>query len=365
VTAATARPVVFTGDIFRVQERGGITRVFVEVARRLTRPVVVIAGFHISHDLAVLGARVRQGWRRSRFRGDRLVFGPLDRFVETWSLPRSGVILHPTYYRPPRLLPAGVPWVVTVHDMAHERFPDLFRHPWWRPDPAVFKRALCAKAGRIICYSESTRHDLAEFLPEAAARIRAIPLAGRNWNGVPSREVPGVPRPFALWVGERHGYKNWARTMEALSRSSGRTMGVLCAGGGSLDAGEKECLRRVGLEGRTVQHGLSEAELRWAYENAAALLYTALWEGFGLPVLEALALGCPVLASSRASLPEVGGQVVTYADPEDLEALRHGIDRVLAQERTPEGVAARLAQASRFSWDATAVAYEQVYRELD
>ncbi len=366
MTPGAPRPVFYTGDIFRAQERGGITRVFVEVARRLTRPVVVIAGFHRSREIADLGACVRHAWPRPGFRGSRLLFGPLDRLVDAWALPRSGAILHPTYYRPPGSLPAGVPWVVTVHDMAHERFPDLFRPPWWRRDPAVFKLALCARAARIVCYSESTRRDLAKALPAAAGKTRVIPLAGRTWDGVPSRGVPAVARPFVLWVGERHGYKNWARTMEALARSSsGGAIGVLCAGGGPFRPGEQEHLRRLGLEGRAAQRGLSEPELRWAYENAAALLYTSLWEGFGLPVLEALALGCPVLGSDRASLSEVGGEVVTYADPEDPEALRHGIELVLAQARTPERVASRRAQASRFSWDATARAYEQVYRDLD
>src|SRR5262249_9161335 len=158
-----------------------------------------------------------------------------------------------------------------------------------------------------------TRRDLVDALPAAADRIRAIPLAGRNWEGVPARGIPEVSGPFVLWVGERHSYKNWAGTMEALSRSSrARSLAVLCGGGGPRLAGEREQLRRLGLEGRAVQRGLSEPELRWAYENAVALIYTSLWEGFGLPILEALALGCPVLASCRASLPEVGGEVVVY-----------------------------------------------------
>lgn len=359
-------PVVYTGDIFRAQEHGGITRVFVEVARRLPRPVSVVAGFHRSRDLPVLGSCVRRAWRRPAFRGSRLLIAPLDRLVEVASLPRRGVILHPTYYRPPGSLPAGVPWVVTVHDMAHERFPELFHRPWWSRDPARHKLPLCARAARIVCYSESTRRDLLERMPAGEAKVRTIPLAGRDWEGVPATPIAGLRESFVLWVGERHHYKNWVRTMEAFSRAPvGRDAAVLCAGGGPLRPEEHAQLERLGLADRVMQRSLSDAELRWAYERAAALLYTSLWEGFGLPVLEALALGCPVLCSDRASLPEVGGEAVVYADPDDPEALRHGIASVMAAGRAPASVAARQAQAARFSWDATARAYEQLYRELD
>jgi len=366
VMSVTARPVVYTGDIFRQQERGGITRVFVEIARRLSRPVFVVAGLHRSFDLSELKGRVRWAGPRPRFRGDRVLLAPLDRLVDALALPRRGAILHPTYYRAPRSLPPGTPWVVTVHDMTHERFPELFPHRWWSHDPARHKAALCARAARIVCYSESARRDVIERLPVAEARVRVIPLAGREWNGIPSAAIPGVQNPFALWVGERHTYKNWERTLEALATSpAGRDLGVLCVGGGGFAPGERAHLERLGLSDRVIQRAAGDAELKWAYERASALLYTSLWEGFGLPVLEALALGCPVLCSDRASLPIVGGDAAVYADPTDLDALRHGIAVVLADDRSPNRVAARRAQAARFSWDATAEAYERLYQELD
>lgn len=366
MSPATPAPVVYTGDIFRAQEQGGISRVFIEVARRLRRPVSVVAGLHRSRDLAELRSLVSCAGRRPVFRGHRVLLAPLDWLVDAACLPRRAAILHPTYYRPPASLPAGVPWVVTVHDMAHEHLPAHFCRPRWNPDPARHKLAMCARAARIVCYSESTRRDLIAALPDCEPRVKAIPLAGRAWAGVPSEPIRGIPDPFVLWVGERHGYKNWAPTMEALARAPiGCGVGVLCAGGGAFRPAEREHLARLGLDRSAVQRTLTESELRWAYERAAALLYTSMWEGFGLPVLEALALGCPVLCSDRASLPEVGGGAAIYADPDDPEGLREGIIQVLAEDRMPERVAVRKAQAARFDWDATARAYERVYAELD
>jgi glycosyltransferase involved in cell wall biosynthesis len=351
------RPLLLTGDIFRQQPRGGITRYFLELKERLPRPVTMKAGLHMSEELgfgripAVRGAHRLVAWANAGL--DALLFA------------RSGdkAIVHPTYYRDPRALPRRAPVVATVFDMTHERFPGLFQGA---RDPARHKAALCRRADRVLCISEATRHDVLERLGLPEANVRATPLAGRDWSRVTAEPLAGEDGPFLLWVGERHAYKNFLPSVTAWARcDEARGTRLLCAGGAPFGADELRAFDSLGVRDRVRRRVLSEGALRWAYERALALVYTSRWEGFGLPLVEAFGLGCAVLASDIAPLREAGGETAVYADPDNPEALRAGLGLCLATARDPQAVAARHAQAARFSWDTCAAQHEAVYQELD
>lgn len=363
------RELLYTGDVFRMQAQGGITRFFVEVGTRLQRPLTVSAGLHVSPRIAVFGGRARPAWRIPSDRVFRRAAAPVNAWVDARAFAAHPVaIVHPTYYRDPASLPGHAPVVVTVHDMAHERFPDLLppRRRWWAaPDPAHHKRALCERADLVHCNSRATRDDLVTILGIPPGKIRVVHLAGTDWSAIAPAPLPGLEGPFVLWVGERGGYKNFARTAAAFAacrRADG--MRMLCVGGGPLRADEQRHLSSLGLVTRVVQRDAGDGELRWAYEHAGALLYTACWEGFGIPMLEALSLGCPVLASDVPALREVGGPV-TYADPGEIESLADGIRRALESGRDAGRSSARATQAARFSWDTCAKGMEAIYAELD
>jgi glycosyltransferase involved in cell wall biosynthesis len=361
------RTALYTGDIFRLQGRGGITRYFTEVIPRLGRPAEVEVGLHQSDELAGLGPRARHALRLPPGRAAARLAAPWNALLDRAVLGRRGVVLHPTYYRDPRGLPRSTPLVLTVYDLTHERFPAIARRRWWgRRDPAIHKAALCARADRVVCISQATRRDAVELLGVPPEKTRVVLPAGRDWSAVPAVALAGLERPFLLWIGERHSYKNFRRTLEAWAscpEAAGTTL--LCVGGGAFRPEERALLESLGVAARVRQAACPDPQLRWAYEHAAGLLYTSLWEGFGLPVLEAFSLGCPVVAANRSALPEAGGEEAIYVEPESLESLREGVRRGLAAGRADERVAARRAQAARFSWDACAAGLEAVYRELD
>jgi glycosyltransferase involved in cell wall biosynthesis len=297
--------------------------------------------------------------------GSARVFAIANRQVDREALRSESAILHVTYYRDPRSLPARTPVVATVFDMAHEREPDRFARRWWSaPDPARHKRALCERADAIVCISEATRQDLLELLNVPVARTRVIHLAGTDWTSVPAVPLPGVQPPFFIWVGERHGYKNFLATLEAWAacpEAAGSTL--VAVGGGALNVEECAAAERLRVASRVVQRDASDGQLRWAYEHAAGLLYTSLWEGFGIPVLEAMSLGCPVVASDRPALREVSGSRAILVEPTDREAVRDAIARCWAVGRG--GACEGVTHAARFSWDACARAHEALYAELD
>jgi glycosyltransferase involved in cell wall biosynthesis len=361
------RPVLYTGDIFRLQARGGITRYFGELIPRLGRPARIVAGLHQSRAIP----RGRPAYAAVYLPAFRLSPRPralVNRWIDAaWIRGSSGEIMHPTYYRDPARLPAKLPVVLTVYDMAHERFPSMFRRRWWNSeDPARWKEAICRRADRIVCISESTRRDLVGILNVEERKTRVIHCGSTDWSAIASEEVAGLRRPFFLWVGERHTYKNFAATLQAWASSGAAALTeILCVGGGPFRPGETRESEALGVSANVSQTTLRDSQLKWAYERAAGLLYTSRCEGFGLPLLEAMSLGCPVVASNTSSIPEVAGDAAIYVEPTDQESIRAGIERCLDLERD-EAMRERLrARAALFSWDACAAAHEALYREMD
>jgi glycosyltransferase involved in cell wall biosynthesis len=358
------RPVLITGDILRVQARGGITRYLIELVPRLKREAHVVGGIHRSAAAHVLAGRLRTSLRVPDLRGVMRIAAPVNDLIDRIAFARSKrAIVHATYYRDPACFAAGRPLVITVHDFVHER---LGMDPGRGPER--WKRALGGRADAIICYSEAVREDCISFLKVPAQRVHVAALASRDWSEVPATPPAGfeTARPFLLWVGPRYAYKNFRRAVQAWAASAGRNgVDLLCVGGGPLAAAELEPLDRHAVTGRVVQCAASDAELHWAYAHALGLVYPSLCEGFGLPIVEAMELGCPVLTSNRSSMPEVGGDAACYADPEDLDALTHGIGRLAREDARTVREGRLRAQAARFSWAQCADAHERVYEAFD
>ena len=128
---------------------------------------------------------------------------------------------------------------------------------------------------------------------------------------------------------------------------------------------EREAAIALGVSDRVRQVTLSDAQLKWAYQHAAGLLYISKCEGFGLPLVEAMSLQCPVVASGVSSMPEVAGDVAIYVDPGDPESIRAGIERCFAVGRDAALTARLEARAAQFSWDRCSEEHEALYRELD
>jgi len=358
------RAVLFSGDILRLQARGGITRYVIELVPRLEREARVIGGLHRSVEARVLGARLQRSLRVPDARGAMRLAAPLNRVIDRGAFGGAGrEIVHVTYYRDPATIGRDRRVVLTVHDFAHERLGmDTAR------GPERWKAPLARRADAIVCYSEAARDDCIAMLGTAAERVHVAPLASRDWNAAPPRPLAGFePRgPFLLWVGPRYAYKNFARSLEAWAVSAGRRgVDLLCVGGGALTADELAPLAAHRPAGRLVQRAADDAQLHWAYAQAAGLLYPSLCEGFGLPVVEAMSLGCPVVTSDRSSLPEVGGDAAHYADPEEVSSLAAAIERMLDEPDVEERARRLRQQAACFSWTRCAEAHERVYEALD
>jgi glycosyltransferase involved in cell wall biosynthesis len=250
--------------------------------------------------------------------------------------------------------------VVTVHDLSFEREPKLMR-PF---DRFVFHTMVprsVRRADRVLTVSERTKRDLIEEYGTPEGRVAVTP------NGVDTAFTSnGVRRdesPYVLFVGALQPRKDPLTAIEALALAPA-TLRLLVVGpdkGAEADA--RAAVSRLGLDGRVEFVGhVEKPELAALYRGAECFVLPSRYEGFGLPVLEAMASGTPVVTTTAGSLPEVAGDAAVLVEPGDPVALAGGIERALAdRERL---VAAGLERAGEFSWTETAQRTLRVYREL-
>jgi glycosyltransferase involved in cell wall biosynthesis len=242
-------------------------------------------------------------------------------------------ILHcPTFRGPFR---ARQPLVVTVHDLAVLRHPEWFNR-WTATYSKIAVPRVLAAATRVIAVSEFTRRELLDVLHVPPDRIRVVPNAIED---VFTTDGPQAPGDYVLAVGTLEPRKNLERIAAAVD---GELRVVGATGWGDIR-----------LPGNVTWLGhVDDGELAALYRGARCLVYASLYEGFGIPVAEALACGCPIVTSRGAAMEEIAGADATYVDPYDVMSIRSGIERA----RPP--VARRVA-----SWSDVAAQTWSVYEE--
>ena len=243
-------------------------------------------------------------------------------------------VLHCPSFRGP--FASKVPLVVTVHDLAVLREPAWFNR-WTRTYSRFAVPRVVRAASRLIAVSEFTKRELVELLGVEAAKIRVVPNAVED---VFTPEGARAEGDYVLAVGTLEPRKNLAQIAAAVD---GELRIVGARGWGGV-----EPPRNVTWLGE-----VSDDELARLYRGARCLVYASLYEGFGLPVAEALACGCPVVTSAGSAMAEVAGDDAVYVDPRDVASIRHGVERAFAP--APRRIA---------SWADVAGATRNVYEEL-
>jgi glycosyltransferase involved in cell wall biosynthesis len=254
-------------------------------------------------------------------------------------------VLHCTTFRAP--LRSRVPVVVTVHDLAVIRFPELFT-TWTRLYARTLLRPVLRAATRILAVSEFTKRDVVTLAGVPADRIDVAYNAADE--SVFTTEGEAADGDYVLAVGTLEPRKNLARLIEATSRLGVELRVAGAAGWGGVDVRGPH-VRWLGRP--------SDEELAVHLRGALCLAYPSLWEGFGIPVLEAMLCGTPVVTSRDSAMSEVAGDAAELVDPEDIDSIAAGIERALG--RREELRSAGLARAGAFGWDATADAVVASY----
>lgn len=364
--------IAFDNQAFTMQSFGGVSRYFACMAEALSNCVGVsarvFAPFHVNEHLMGVG-NVKAGMRLQqiprtgralRYLNFVLSAVPMGRFKPN--------LVHETYFSPSSIGCRGIPRVVTVHDMIHEIYSDLF--PVRDPN-SMWKKKAVSRADLVICVSQNTRKDLIEIFDVPEEKTCVIHL---GFGLPPSYQARGcsskiMADPYILFVGSRGGYKNFARLLEAYASSKflNTNFKIVCFGGGGISNAEIALMRQLGIKSEQVQFiSGGDGQLFSCYSAAEALVYPSLYEGFGIPPLEAMAVGCPVVCSNVSSIPEVVGNAGAYIDPKSCESIRSSLEVVLMDsEYRSKLVNEGYRRIRTFSWEACAKNTLKAYKKLN
>jgi glycosyltransferase involved in cell wall biosynthesis len=362
--------VIYDHQAFSFQEYGGISRYFSELIKFFRTKNIIETEILISYSnnqyLSDI-VKVKTFFPWFRFKGRNKIIEYLNRSASVKRLrePKDYTIFHPTYYDPYFLKAIGdIPFILTIHDMAHEHYPGSFS----RLDfTAKNKKILASKAARIIAISEFTKKDIIETYNIQESMIDVIYHASSFSLKKKDSVNISLPDDYILFVGKRNTYKNFLfflrATQKVLSLKSNYY--IVCAGGGRFNKSEAALIDELKLSDKIIQLPVDDNLLACIYSRAKVFVFPSLYEGFGIPVLEAFANGCPAVLSNNTALPEVGGDAALYFNPQNEENLISVLLEVLEKEDLRKDLIEReFKRAELFSWEKTAEMTLNTYKKI-
>ena len=347
--------IAFDNHVFRMQKRGGASRYYLELANYLQNSenfeAKILAPIHFS-EMLNLDPIFSKRNLYLKHSGNNL---GIASFINSLSDSFTGKLInkykpglvHETYYKSKALWNKSIPSVCTILDLTREIIDG-------NNQKLDRKIETAERAAKVICISENTRRDFLNFAPWLAEKTVVVPLGCSKifFEGHNSRS--GFDKPFILYVGQRGGYKNFSFLLQAISSLNGfrGNFELIAFGGGKFTRTEVEEIEQLGLTA-VVKHAFGDDKtLSTYYKSAVCFVYPSLYEGFGIPILEALASGCRVICSATSSFPEVGLELVQYFDPRDVQSLCAEIRNVLQSEIISEDWKGRAyAHALDFTWE--------------
>jgi len=363
--------IVYDHQIFAMQEYGGISRYYYEIANRIAamgNEVEIFSPFYVNkyfcNDNKILpwGLKIPRLPKYIRAIPNIINQGLSHILIK----PRRNVdIFHETYYSMNNCCPLFAKRVVTVHDMVHEKFTQYFPT---RDKTRKHKAHAVHQADHIICVSENTRRDLIEIsnVPKEKTSVvyHGYTLSCSKTHITPANHE----KPFILYVGSRYGYKNFNLLLHAFASSKllRNDFLIVCLGGGKASREETDLMNTLYLPSDCVKYvDGDDSVLAGLYASAKAFIYPSLYEGFGIPPLEAMAFGCPVVCANASSIPEVVGDAAHLFDPTDASDLQDAVEKVVFSSEYSSRLRAKgYERIKLFSWDKCADDTLLVYKKI-
>lgn len=336
--------------IFSLQRAGGISVYWSELWSRMIRDRLSVVAIEAQGvDLNIFREYLDIPLHQTRVDARPV---RLARYLQAPALSGRDQLVHSSYYRKPSS--GKVPHVQSCYDFTYERFshgPARWVHSWQ-------KRQAVQSANGVICISESTRKDLLYFCPRVREENTCVIHLGfsDSFKRLPDREARALvapytraDEPYSVFVGDRSAYKNFTVAVDAVAQCPSHQLVVV--GGGALRVNDLAQLERCLPDRWTHVDRAPSLLLNALYNRAHALIYPSSYEGFGIPVIEAMAAGCPVIAVGTSSIPEAAGDAGLLLDRADADGVAEQLRRL---EDTGFRVTVQsrgLLNAQRFSWE--------------
>lgn len=306
-------------------------------------------------------SRKPAGWNLKGVREGRSNAAPLTP-VNLWTTLRStpaNLFWSPGFMPP--LSSAGIPTVLTVHDLTHLHYYGSAKRAYYN----VLMKPLFHKASHIVTVSDFTRDEFLEWSKLPEEKVTTI-LNAVSPVFTPDGPAIRLDRPYILYAGNRRSYKNVDGLIRAFAASGLSAQGYVVGLTGSRSEELAQLEQELGLQAHIHYFGfVPDEDLPALYRGAHALAFVSMYEGFGLPILESMASGVPVLTSNVSSMPEVAGGAAILVDPHDIASITNGLINVVGNDaKRHELIAKGLQRAAQFSWDHAAAAYWTLFSQL-
>lgn len=358
--------VAFDYQIFFLQKYGGISNYFYNLAKNLrvlSNDVKIITPFYVNEFIRdnsfldiVMGNKMENIPKYTnkflRFLNNTL----FEYYVKKF----NPQIIHLTYYNKIFNLNKKKK-ILTVYDLIHEKF---FLNI--RKNNNFPKKKSLEEADHIICISENTRQDLLDIYKIDSKKTSVIYLASNfsyDQEKIKKKEISSI-----LYVGERGRYKNFYNFIKSISNSKllKNKIKVNCFGSTPFSKQEFSFFLDQGIHPEFINHIIGDNNiLKNLYLNSSVLVYPSLYEGFGLPILEAMSLGCPVICSNTSSMKEIGGNSVKFFDPKNIDNMTNAIEQIISSKEERELLIKRgFKQNKLFSWQKCAKETLAVYKHV-
>lgn len=363
--------IIYDYQIFGRQLYGGISRYFFEIFKRISEirenKVEIVAPVFVNQYLRTISHGITGNYIPKIPKTGKII-EHMNRIISKILLNRSRDtnVFHETYYADFDLAPRNAVRVTTVHDMINEKFPDLFSK-WDKT--ANLKKIAISRADHIICVSENTLKDMLEFHNVDVNKTSIIYLGHSILKSIGSktRKIK-LSKPFILYVGARSGYKNFKTLLEAFATSKvlKSQFDLICFGSIPFTPQEINLMKLLGIkESSFKQFSGDDGVLGNLYSSASVYICPSLYEGFGIPPLEAMSHDCPVVCSKTSSLPEVVGDAALMFDPRDASDIAQVLESVATSSKLRKELIERGKQRlSKFSWAKCASETLELYKKL-
>lgn len=361
------KKILYDNQMFTFQRFGGVTRYFADLMYNLPGgefssevPMRYCENHYITETY---GRKYEKIEFPRNYRLRRLIYSFVNRQIAYKAIKFNDYdIFHPTYFSPyflNILKKRNKPFVLTVHDMTFERYPqDVLIYDRTIPH----KKQLIAEADHIIAVSENTKQDIIDLLGTDPSKISVVHHGYRQITG----NTEQLFDHYVLYVGERKGYKNffpWLSAIRSIFNLDPK-LKIVCTGN-PFTRYELELFNKWNIRERLIHISANDIQMRSLYRHALCFVFPSHYEGFGIPILEAFANGCPVCLSGASCFPEVAGDAAMFFNPNDAQSMHDVLKEVLASSALRDELRMKGTERSKeFSIERMVGETCDVYRKL-
>lgn len=354
------KKIAFDYQIFWAQRYGGISRYIVNLALDLNSQIYdvnIISPLYRNKYLKEIQKDFAKGFYIGRYPRQLSIFSDAinikfsEIFLNNW----KPDLLHETYYANKSVAPKKCPIIITVHDLIHEKFSDRFSK---NDKTSKLKKIAIERADQVICVSENTKRDLIDIYGIDSNKLNVVHngVSEKKYNYLNSINIENnIDYEYLLYVGTRDRYKNFLAFIAAVGRNKNlkNRFKIIAFGGNPFNEEEKGYFKKFKFEeNKIIYKSGCDVQLQKLYQGATAMVYPSLYEGFGMPPLEAMMNSCPVISSNTSSLSEVIGNAAEYFDPLSIEEMSEAIERVVYNpNRAKELINLGEKRVKNFSWE--------------